>query len=301
MWFKNLKLYSLTQAIELEEQQLQDKLSEFAFRPCGAQDLATMGWASPFNHGESLFHSASGRIWFSLKKQERLLPSVVVNAELAEKVAQVEAETGTAPGKKAQQDLKQEIIHRLLPQAFRKNSFTHGFVSVADNLVVVDASADGKAEAFLAMLRKTLGSLPVVPMARRSVGADMTLWLKGQPMPEDIVLLEEAELRQPEEDGSIIRCKNQDLGAEEIQNHLESGKVVQKLAIEWDETLTALIQEDLTIKRVKFSDVLREQNDDIPKDQLLARMDANFSLMSGEIVRFASRLNAMFALDQDAD
>jgi recombination associated protein RdgC len=299
MWFKNLKLYSLTQSIELNDEQLQDKLSQFAFRPCGNQDLATMGWASPFNQGESLCHSASGRFWLCLKKQERLLPAVVVNAELAEKVAKIEAETGASVGKKAQGDLKQEIIHRLLPQAFTKNSFTHGFVSVADNLVVVDASGDGKAEAFLAMLRKAIGSLPVVPMARRSVGADMTLWLKGQGKPEDVVLLEEAELKELEEDGSIIRCKNQDLSAEEIQNHLESGKVVQKLAIEWDETLTALIQEDLTIKRVKFSDVVREQNDDIPKDQMLARMDANFTLMSGEVVRFAARLKSIFALDAE--
>jgi recombination associated protein RdgC len=71
------------------------------------------------------------------------------------------------------------------------------------------------------------------------------------------------------------------------------------LAVEWDETLSALIQEDLTIKRLKFSDVMREQNDDIPKDQQLARMDANFALMSGEIVRFAERLKLLFNLTTD--
>ena len=52
----------------------------------------------------------------------------------------------------------------------------------------------------------------------------------------------------------------------------------------------------MNLKRIKFSDVLREQNDDIPKDQLLARMDANFALMSGEIVRFSKRLLEMFEL-----
>ncbi|MDP5028892.1 MAG: recombination-associated protein RdgC [Paraglaciecola sp.] len=297
MWFKNLKLYALTQTLDIAEQDLEDKLAEFSFRPCGSQDLATMGFSSPINSGQTLIHAAAGRIWLTLKKQERILPAAVVNAELAEKVAQIEAETGSPVGKKAQQDMKQEIVHRLLPMAFTKNSFTHGFISTKDNLVVVDASADGKAEAFLAMLRKAIGSLPVVPLARQTVQAQLTAWLQNLDVPKDIVILEEAELKALEEDGAILRCKNQDLGSEEIINHIEGGKVVQKLAVEWDETLSALIQEDLTIKRLKFTDVVREQNDDIPKDQQLARMDANFALMSGEIVRFAARLKEMFDLN----
>tara|TARA_R110000868_G_scaffold141891_5_gene358812 strand:+ start:707 stop:1609 length:903 start_codon:yes stop_codon:yes gene_type:complete len=299
MWFKNLKLYALTQTLEITEDDLESKLAEFSFRPCGSQDMATMGFASPFNQGKTLLHSANGRIWITLKKQERILPAAVVNAELAEKVAQIEAETGSSVGKKAQQDMKQEIIHRLLPMAFTKNSFTHGFMSTKDNLVVVDASADGKAEAFLAMLRKAMGSLPVVPLARQSVQEHLTAWLQGKDLPNDVLILEEAELKALEEDGAILRCKNQDLGSEEILNHIEGGKMVQKLAIEWDETLSALIQEDLTIKRLKFSDVVQEQNADIPKDQALARLDANFALMSGEIVRFADRLKTIFNLNAD--
>jgi recombination associated protein RdgC len=296
MWFKNLKLYSITQDMDFTEADFEEKLAEFKFRPCGSQELASMGWASPFNQGKSLIHPTSGRIWLTLKKQERILPAAVVNAELAEKVALIESETGSPVGKKAQQDMKQEIIHRLLPQAFTKNSFTHGFISTQDKLVVVDSSADGKAEAFLAMLRKAIGSLPVVPLAKQSVQAELTGWLKDDAAPSDISVLQEAELKALEEDGAIIRCKNQDLYSEEISQHLEAGKSVQKIAVEWDETLTAIIQEDLSIKRVKFTDVITEQNDDIPKDQMLARMDANFALMSGEVVRFAKRLESIFSL-----
>lgn len=299
MWFKNLKLFTLTQPLELTDTDLEEKLAEHSFRPCGSQETATMGFSSPFNQGESLLHATSGRFWITLKKQEKILPAAVVNAELAEKVAQIEAETGSPVNKKAQSDMKQEIIHRLLPQAFTKNSFTHGFISTADNLVVVDSSSDGKAETFLAMVRKAIGSLPVVPIARRSIMADLTSWLKDDATPAQIELLEEAELRSMEEDGSIVRCKNQDLGAEEMTHHLDAGKLVQKIAVEWDETLSAIIQEDVAIKRVKFSDVVREQNDDIPKDQMLAKMDADFTLMSGEVVRFADWLRQTFALNEE--
>lgn len=299
MWFKNLKLFTLTQAFELTDSDLQDKLSEHGFRPCGSQDTATMGWTSPFNQGESLLHATNGRFWITLKKQEKILPAAVVNAELADKVAQIEAETGSPVNKKAQSDMKQEIIQRLLPQAFTKNSFTHGFISPQDNLVVVDSSSDGKAETYLAMLRKALGSLPVLPIARSSIQGDLTSWLKDDSTPPRIALLEEVELREMEEDGSIVRCKNQDLGAEEIGHHLDAGKLVQKIAVEWDETLSAIIQEDVAIKRVKFTDVVKEQNEDIPKDQMLAKMDADFALMSGEVVRFAHWLRETFKLDEE--
>ncbi|GAA0855377.1 recombination-associated protein RdgC [Aliiglaciecola litoralis] len=299
MWFKNLKLFTITQTLDWNDIDLDEQLAQFAFRPCNSQELSTMGFASPLGQGDSMIHSAQGRVWVTLKKQERILPAVVVNAELADKVAQIEAETGSPLGKKAQQDLKQEIVQRLLPQAFTKNSYTHGFISFADNLVAVDASADGKAEAFLAMIRKAMTSLPVVPMSRKSIQGELTSWLKDSATPADIVLLEEAEFRGQGEQDSIVRVKNQDLVDDEILQHLEAGKFVHKLAVEWDESLTAMIEEDLSIKRLKFTDVVKEQNDDIAKEDKLARLDADFALMSGEVVRFAKWLTATFALDQE--
>lgn len=300
MWFKNLKVYSITDSLDIDPDTLQEQLTQVAFRHCGKQELATMGFVAPLEGGKELFHTTNGRFWLTLKKQERLLPSSVVNAELEEKVAQIEHETGSPVGKKAKQDLKQEIIHRLLPQAFTKNSFLHGMLCPKENLVIVDASADGKAETFLAMLRKAINSLPVVPLCRSSVSNELTSWLSDNASPEGVELMDEAELKENSEDAGIIRCKNQDLTSEEILNHIESGKFVQKVAVKWDETLSAIIQEDLTIKRVKFTDVLREQNDDIPKDQKAARLDADFALMAGELIRFVSFLSDTFNLDEEA-
>ena len=39
-----------------------------------------------------MFHKVQERYWITIKKQERILPSTVVNAELAEKVAKIEEE-----------------------------------------------------------------------------------------------------------------------------------------------------------------------------------------------------------------
>ena len=55
MWFKNLKLYQLTSKLELTEEQLQTQLESMSFSPCGSQDIATMGWTSPFRNSDMLF------------------------------------------------------------------------------------------------------------------------------------------------------------------------------------------------------------------------------------------------------
>lgn len=300
MWFKNLKVYSITESLNISPEDFQQQLTQVAFRHCGKQELATMGWVAPLEGGQELFHLADGRFLLTLKKQERLLPTSVVNAELEEKVAQIESETGAPVGKKAKQDLKQEIIHRLLPQAFTKNSYLHGMISPKENMVFVDASADGKAETFLAMLRKAMGSLPVVPLGRTSVAAALTSWLQDSKVPAGLELQDEAEFKDEAEEASIIRCKNQDLTSDEMLNHIASGKSVHKIAVKWEDTLTAIIQEDLSVKRIKFTDVMREQNDDIPKDQKAAKLDADFALMSGELVRFIGYLQDVFDLDEEA-
>lgn len=304
MWFKNIKAYHLTQPLSLDDDAIQAALQEFTFRPCGNQDLASMGFCSPFsiakqgNDAAALFHRTGNRFWVTLKKQERLLPSSVVNAELAEKVTAIEAETGSPVGKKQQQDLKQEIVHALLPRAFTKNTFTHAFLSLDDDLVIVDSSSDGKAEALLAMLRKALGSLPVVPLARHSLQDALTEWLVKAP-PTDFSLLEEAELKSTDEAASVVRCKNQPLDSEEIINHVEAGKLVQKLAFEYNDVLTGILCEDGTIKRVKFSDRLQEEVEDIPKDEALQRLDAEFALMSAEVSQFVTHVKETLDLSAD--
>lgn len=301
MWFKNLKAYRITTPLALEQDALESALAEHAFRPCGSQETAAMGFDAPFaaagmRNAQAMTHVANGCYWIALKKQERILPPAVINAELAEKVAEIELQTGSPVGKKAQTDLRQEIVLRLLPQAFTKNSFIHGFIAPHKDLVIVNTTSDGQAEAFLSFVRKALTSLPVIPLVRQSLQAELTDWVKSS-APESILLQGEAEFKSMDEEASIIRCKNQDLTSDEILQHIDAGKWVQKLAVEWDERLQCIIQEDGVVKRIKFTDVVKEQNADIPKDELAAKLDADFALMSGELLAFIESLISIFKLD----
>ena len=66
--------------------------------------------------------------------------------------------------------------------------------------------------------------------------------------------------------------------------------------MEWDESLSFILCDDLAVKRLKFYDVLQEQNDDIDSDDVIARLDADFALMAGELNRFIDDLLAEFSL-----
>ncbi|WP_371194153.1 recombination-associated protein RdgC [Glaciecola sp. SC05] len=303
MWFKNLKLYRFTQPFTLDTEKLQLMMETMPFRHCGAQEISSMGFVSPIGRGsksgDQLYHAASNAFWFTLKREDKILPASVINAELAEKVAQIEQETGTPVAKKAQKEIKEEILHRLLPRAFNKHAFINGYISLDQQIVVVDASADGSAEVFLATLRKCLGSLPVVPFAKSQQQEILTDWVLKD-APEGIELLDEAEFKSPADDGGIVRCKQQNLDADEILAHIQAGKWVQKIAVAYQERLTCIIEEDLSIKRLKFTDLVTQQNEDISKEEMSARLDADFTLFVSEIDAFARDLDKIFSLSSDA-
>lgn len=293
MLFKNAKFYRLTQPVQV---QVEDLISELEARQPGVMETSTLGFSPVIS--EPLTHKTGEAVTFKLQEAKRILPSRVVNRELAEKVSQIEAETGSPVGKKAQSDLKQEIITRLLPRAFVDVTYTYGSILHDSGLVVVYASSDGKAEAFLAMLRKALGSLPVVPLVGHSLNHLVTGWINSPPA--KIEVLEKAKFITRDEMNTEHTVKNQDLHADEIAAALDAGKLVSELAIEFNESFQAVLTADGTLKGVKFSDRLIEENEDIPKDQVQARFDADMYLITKELACFAKFMISYFDLDEAA-
>ena len=297
MIFKNAKIYKLTQPLTLsrDRDMLEKSLAEHEFRHCGAQDLATMGFARCI--GGLFAHAAQGMFTIRIQKEEKILPSSVINNELEEVVERIEMETGAPVGKKAKADLKQEIVAKLLPQAFTDRKSTYGTIIPESNLVIVHAGSDSQAEAWLAMVRKAIGSLPVVPFSRRSIQVELTRWVTDT-TPDTISLLEEAELKATDDTGGIVRVKNQELDSAEVSAHLDAGKLVQKVAFEYDEAFNAVLCEDGSIKRIKLADRVLEENDDIPKDQVEARFDADVYLYVSTLLGFIKLIDSEFQLTE---
>jgi recombination associated protein RdgC len=294
MWFKNLQLFRFTRPFEHDAASLESMMNNFIFTPCGNQDMSKFGWISPLGrHAEVYVHEAQGQLLLCAQKEEKLLPATVIKDALDEKVEALEAEQKRALKKKEKEALKEEILHTLLPRAFSRISQTFLWINPAEGYLVVDASSAKKADDVLALLRRCTGSLPVIPYALQNPPEiTMTEWLNTGLLPADFTLEDEAELRSALEHGGIIRCKEQDLVSDEIKAHLLADKFVTKLALNWSETVSFVLGDDLSIKRLKFSEELREQNEDVLSESEAARRDADFALMTGELGKFIPELIA---------
>lgn len=296
MWFKNLIFYRLTNPFEHDADHLETALSEHTFQPCGSQEISRYGWIAPCKGlPDQLVYSCAGYYLICAQKEEKILPSGVIRQNLEEKVEQIEREQARKVYRRERNQMKDEIVLDLLPRAFSKRQQTWALIAPQAGLVLVDASSHKRAEELLNQLRTSLGSLPVVlPDVKQSPGAVMSHWLEQQqPLPAALQLLDESELKDNLVEGGVIRVKGQDLTTSEIVAHLEAGKRVAKLGLEWDENLRFLLHEDLSVHRIKQTDQFRERQQDVADDEL-ARFDADVAQLGLELTRLIPDLLQAF-------
>lgn len=292
LWFKNILVYRLNKEIALSMDELEQQLASSAFTPCSSQDMTRTGWVSPMgDRGEALIHVTGKQVMMCARKEDKILPATVIKQALQDKVEKLEGEQGRKLKKTEKATLKDEVVHTLLPRAFSKFSQTFIWLDLEKQLVIVDSGSAKRAEDNLALLRKTLGSLPVVPLNfNESVELKMTEWVRSGELPAGFTLMDEAELKAVLDEGGVIRCKKQELVSDEIATHIEAGKFVTKLSVDWEDRLQFMLCDDGSIKRIKFSETLREQNDDIDKADFAQRFDADFVLMTGELSALIERV-----------
>lgn len=296
MWFKNLALYRFTEDFTLTPDELERKLEQMRFKPCGSHDEFSFGWTAPVGKGDdALVHAANGFMMVCGKKEEKVIPSSVINEMLQEKISEIEEQEMRKLPAKERTRIKDELIFELLPRAFSFSKKTFAYIDAKNGWLVVDAASAKKAEDLLSQLRKVVGSLPVTPLVSNvKPSFVMTQWLLGEGLPKDLTIEDECELKSQEDEAAIVRCKRHDLKVPEIKNHLDTGKQVTKLALNWTDRLSFLLDENLAVKRLKFLELIQEQVQDIEAETEQERFDADFAIMTAELAEFLPRLVEWF-------
>ena len=274
-FFKNLLIYRLSRDIVIVQdgktEELARQLENFQFT--------------------QLFHLVNDQLLLVIRREEKILPKLVIAEELNKKVSKLETDQGRRLKKTEKDSLRDEVLHSLLPRAFTRSSMIRIWVNLNAEMVMVDTSSARRAEDSLALLRKTLGSLPVVPLTMETpIEITLTEWVRNASAPSGFALGDEAELKAILEDGGIGRFKKQELSSDEIATHLDAGKLVTQLSLDWQQRISFVLSDAAAIKRLRFADELRDQNDDIDREDAAARFDADFILMTSELTALLNSL-----------
>lgn len=303
MWFRNLCLYRFSKPFTLSPDELEEQLAGRGFTPLGSLQPATTGWYPPLGRdAEQLVHSSGGRHLLCARTEEKILPASAVRELLEARLEEIEERERRKVRGKEKQRIRDEVLLEMMPRAFSRNRSQYAYLDARKGWLVVDTASRNRAEEFIGLLRETLGSLPVVPLATRAAPAEaMTRWLAERALPAGFEIGDECELRAPGDEGGIVRIRKEELFSDEVRTHLDAGKQVTRLALLFDERIRFLVDDQLQLKRLRFEDVVLDEAAESGAETPAQRLDADFSLMTLELDRFLPRLTELFGGEHEPD
>lgn len=284
MYFKNAQTYRLSTEWPITAEVLHEQLARKPFHPCGSQDFESSGWVAPCDDGD-LVHAIGDDWLICLQSEAKILPPAVINKEADKRAAEIEEQQGFKLGRKAMKGVRKQVTTELLPRAFTRIRKTFAWINVGAGWLVVDAASEKKAEDVLELLRHSLDTFPVVLLrTERSPMSAMADWLAGE-APEGFTIDQDFALQSIAEDRARATFKGHDLEAAHVAEHLEAGHLPIKLAMTFDDRLSFVLTDRGALKRIDFLDVIRDQVAADEHEDAQALFDAEFALMTGELLR----------------
>ena len=230
----------------------------------------------------------------------------VVREQVAEKIEQYTAEHNRAPRGKEKTELKDSVMLALIPKAFATHSDIYAWIDNVNGFVYVDTSSDKKAENVLSLIRKALGTLPVVPLdVKESVTTVTTNWLLKNQIPSRFELGTQINLVSTRDENKTVAAKSSDLLEDDIIQHLRGDKIVSKLSLIFDNEFSFMIDDQLSIKRIKFSEdiVHPEENDNYDQQEKdeLEQMNSDFFIQTASFRKLIPYLIEQFGGINEAE
>lgn len=297
MFFKNALVYVLHGDHDLPTQ---EQLEVVYARDITSSEAVRCGWTVPFGIDSKLLSrtvSAGGRthMLLAMRRQERKVPKAVVQREAAKRVAEREAAEERVLPRVERREIKEQVYEELLPRAFVNESRAHAWIDLGRQRIVVDSTSRKRAEELLDLLRQTMGSLKVTPLATQALPMlTMTEWLKEEVgFPVGISGGDHVVLEAKGDDGAITGRKV-DLSADDIQASLAAGRLARRLGISMEGMLSCVLHDDLAMKQIRFADELQDEAAASDAEDALERLDTDFILMVGALSKAIDELVEVF-------
>jgi len=288
-WFHNMLLYKLPLDTQMTTEKIQDALGKSPFVNCTGLDWFSEGWTPPTKFSD-LVYSARNRQLVVLRREDKVLPNVVINEFVDAKADAVEEAEHRKVGRKERQALKEQVTDDLLPRAFTRPSALSAFMDFQRGWLVVDSSTASKAEGLISKLREALPPFPApLPRTKLAPHSAMTDWLVSGAAPEGFELDAECTLKDSGENGATVRFSRMDLTADEVKQHMVTGKQVVSMGMIWKERIRFILTDTLKVRRLQFLDVLQDEVSQAGDDSE-SLFEATFILMSEELIELAEAI-----------
>jgi recombination associated protein RdgC len=259
--FKNALLYRIGSWEPPSSTEIEQRLSTGRFVECAPSQPESAGWVEPRgeNHA-ALMEGVGGQLILKLCTERKAVPSQVVKTQLEARLDKIEADTGRRPKGKKSKELKEDILHGLLPRAFPKRSTTLVWIDPRAGLVVVGAGSTKAADKVVTLLVDLLGGGITLTLLQTelSPATAMSDWLKSREAPAGFSIDRECELKQPDSEKSTVRYARHTLDIEEVGEHIAQGKLPTSLAMTWNGRVSFVLTEALALKKIKLLDVALE-------------------------------------------
>ncbi len=279
--FKNALVYRIEQWEPPTQDEIAQRLEGARFAECRPSQPEAVGWVEPRGekHGP-LLESVAGQLILQQCAEVKPVPAGVVRQQLEAQLDRIEAETGRRPKGKAQRELKEQIVHALLPRAFPKRASTWVWLDLSAQRVLIGASSAKKADAVVTRLVELFGGLRLVPLnTALSPATAMAGWLSEKTAPHGFTIDRECELAQPDREKAAVRYARHTLDIDEVGEHIRQGKLPTRLALTWNGRVAFELTEALVLKKIKLLDVVLER----APSGADAGFDADVALMTGEL------------------
>ena len=281
--FKNALIYRIETWDAPAGAAIEERLAGQRFVECAASQPESAGWIEPRGKAYgALLEQVGGQMILRLCVERKPVPASVVKTLLEERLQKIEDDTGRRPRGKQAKELKEAIVHELLPRAFAKRSHTLVWLDAKAGLVWVDAASVKKADALITRLVDLLGGGMRLALlqTQTSPAAAMAEWLATREAPAGFSIDRECELKQPDSEKATVRYARHTLDIDELAAHIQQGKLPTQLAMTWNGRVSFVLTEALTLKKIKLLDVVLEGT---PEPQGDDGFDADVALSTGEL------------------
>lgn len=302
MWFKNLKVFRLSEHWAGQMPTLDAALKADAFAPTDDLSAASTGWVAPRDDDDRFAVDVQGQYLAAFRIEKKLLPSTVINQTVKARAQTIEEEQGYPPGRKQLKDLKETVTDELLPRAFRVARDVYLWIDPVNRWLVIDAAAAAQSDEVLSALGRSLNPYPVEPLKlEHSPSARMTEWLLSGEVPDGFTVDDDSQWQATGEQAASIRYVRHELPEDTIQSHVEAGYQCTRLAMTWQDRISFMLSDTGDLKRVTPLEVLQERANESVVQTPAEKFESDFTLMTAELAKLFDDLMPLMGEQSTGD